>query len=158
MTSRFNTRKRRKETAIYAENHFHPGSPFSCAIHDSPQAEWVSIFPVSRLRLRALDLQVETLCRAGIYPFSEARAEDFGGIFRKLVAASGDNPSFLFHPDEYAKPFFPVGEKLGSAAQQAEERKDRTTARALYLRAASVYRLARLPIPRSELGLRAWGE
>ena len=95
-------------------------------------------------------------CAHGIYPFTDANVEDFDPIFSDLVARSGDQRDILYQPDEYAKPFLPVGERLASMAAQAEEQRDAANARDLYLRAAAVYRIARFPINRSPLSHEAW--
>ena len=95
-------------------------------------------------------------CAHGIYPFTDANVEDFDPIFSDLVARSGDQRDILYQPDEYAKPFLPVGERLASMAAQAEEQGDAANARDLYLRAAAVYRIARFPINRSPLSHEAW--
>ena len=95
-------------------------------------------------------------CARGIYPFTDAAVEDFDPIFSQLVSQSGDQRDILHHPDEYAKPFLPVGERLTRMAAQAEGQGDAANARDLYLRAAAVYRIARFPINRSPLGHEAW--
>ena len=51
-----------------------------------------------------------TPCEHGIYPFTDAKLEDFEPIFQELIVISGDRPDFLCRPDEYAKTFFPVGD------------------------------------------------
>ena len=51
-------------------------------------------------------------CAHGIYPFTDANVEDFDPIFAELVRVSGDQSNILYQPDEYAKAFVPVGEKL----------------------------------------------
>jgi len=56
----------------------------------------------------------------------------------------------------YAKPFFPVAERLESLAAEAEEQGDTAKASELYLRAACVYRTARQPAPQCEAQRRAW--
>ncbi len=95
-------------------------------------------------------------CQHGIYPFTDGKVEDFDPIFAELIKVSGDNPEFLYRPDEYAKPFFPVAEKLVSLAGQAEGEGDTAKALDLYLRAAAVYRIARFPINRSPISQEAW--
>lgn len=95
-------------------------------------------------------------CAHGIYPFTDANVEDFDPIFAELVRISGDRSDLLYRPDEYAKPFFPVAERLVVMAGQAEAQGDTTQARDLYLRAAAVYRIARFPINRSPLSQEAW--
>jgi hypothetical protein len=95
-------------------------------------------------------------CEHGIYPFTDANVQDFDPIFAELVSVSDDQPSILYRPDEYAKFFSPVAEKLVMLAAQAEAQRDIAHARDLYLRAAAVYRIARFPINRSPLSQEAW--
>ena len=95
-------------------------------------------------------------CSHGIYPFTDASVEDFDPIFAELVKASNDSPAILFQPDEYAKPFLPVGDDLVTKAARAEEQGDTANAKDLYLRAAAVYRIARFPINRSSVSQQAW--
>ncbi len=95
-------------------------------------------------------------CEHGIYPFSDAKVEDFDPIFAELVKISNDSSEILNQPDRYAKPFFGVAENLSILAEQAEEQQDTAKAMDLYLRAASVYRIARFPINRSKLTQEAW--
>ena len=95
-------------------------------------------------------------CERGIYPFYDGNLQDFEPIFAELTRVSGDRTEFLYQPDEYAKPFFPVAEKLVAMAEQAEEKGDASQARDLYLRAAAVYRIARFPINRSPVSQQAW--
>src|ERR1700735_2110853 len=85
-------------------------------------------------------------CAHGIYPFTDANVEDFDSIFAELVRTSNDQPDILYRPDEYARPFFPMAEKLVATAEQAESKGYTAQARDLYLRAAAVYRIARFPI------------
>lgn len=70
--------------------------------------------------------------------------------------AAGDDPAVLHRPDEYAKPFFPVAERLAAEAGDAASQGDGDRARACFLRAAAVYRIARFPINRSPLTQQAW--
>jgi hypothetical protein len=95
-------------------------------------------------------------CAHGIYPFTDGNVEDFDPIFAELVRVSDDKPDILYRPDEYARPFFPLAEKLLTKAGQAEEKGDTAQARDLYLRAAAVYRIARFPINRSRVSQEAW--
>ena len=96
------------------------------------------------------------VCQHGIYPFTDAKVEDFDPIFAELVEMSGDDPDILHRPDEYAKPFLPVGERPTALAGQAEQQGDSPKALDLYLRAAAVYRIARFPINRSQVSQDAW--
>ncbi|KAL7940440.1 alpha/beta-hydrolase [Trichoderma barbatum] len=92
----------------------------------------------------------------GLYPFTDGKGEDFAKVFERLIVDSGDDPAILLKPDEYAKPFFPVGQDLNSEALKLEQAGDFNKACELYLRAAAVYRIARFPINRSPLGNKAW--
>ena len=95
-------------------------------------------------------------CAGGFYPFFDAEVEDFEPIFAELIEISNDDAGILGRPDDYARPFMPVGDRLvaeGDAAL-AESRTD--NARDLFLRAAAVFRIARFPINRSPLTQAAW--
>ena len=95
-------------------------------------------------------------CAAGIYPFTDGKVEDFDPIFAELVRISNDDPGILYRPDDYARPFFPVAERLVAQAEGALAKGSTAEARDLFLRAAAVYRIARFPINRSPLGQDAW--
>ena len=95
-------------------------------------------------------------CQHGIYPFTDANIEDFDPAFGELVRLSKDSSDILYLPDDYAKPFFPIGESLVVLAEQAEAIGDTSRARDLFLRAAAVYRIARFPINRSPVSEEAW--
>jgi Esterase FrsA-like len=95
-------------------------------------------------------------CQHGIYPFSDGNVADFDPIFQELIKVSGDNSDILFRPDDYASAFFSTAERLVASAEQAEEEGETAKARDLYLRAATVYRIARFPINRSPLTQSAW--
>ena len=97
-----------------------------------------------------------TPCEQGIYPFTDAKVEDFDPIFQSLIETSRDCTDILYRPDEYAKPFLPVADKLQRLAEKAEAEGDLATARDFYLRAAAVYRIARFPINRSPASQEAW--
>lgn len=97
-----------------------------------------------------------TPCAHGIYPFTDGNVQDFDPIFAELVRLSGDSPEILYRPDEYARPFFPVGDNLVGMAEGAEAQGDTDKAREFYLRAAAVYRIARFPINRSPVSQQAW--
>jgi hypothetical protein len=75
---------------------------------------------------------------------------------RNLLKSRTTTPQFCTHPDEYAKPFFPVAEGLVKLADQAEAQGNTEQAREFYLRAAAVYRIGRFPINRSGLSQEAW--
>ncbi len=112
------------------------------AYHDSVSALW--------------DGKWRMPCQHGIYPFTDAKVEDFDPVFASLIDISGDDVAILSRPDDYAKPFLPMAESLVAAAGEAEERGDTSNALDLYLRAAAVYRIARFPINRSAVSQEAW--
>ncbi len=95
-------------------------------------------------------------CSHGIYPFTDGNVADFDPIFEELVKLSGNDPAFLYRPDEYAKPFLAAGDRLLALAGQAEKEGDTAKALDLYLRAAAVYRIGRFPINRSPVSQEAW--
>ena len=95
-------------------------------------------------------------CSHGIYPFTDGDVADFDPIFADLVNRSGDDPAILSRPDDYANVFLPVGEHLASKAADALSQSKPDEALNLYLRSAAVFRIARFPINRSELGQEAW--
>ena len=95
-------------------------------------------------------------CEAGIYPFFDGNVADFDPIFAQLIEVSNDDPGILHRPDDYAKPFLPVGRDLASRAEDVMARGKTNEARDLFLRAAAVYRIARFPINRSPLTQEAW--
>lgn len=119
----------------------HDGYPVA-AHHDSVSALWSKMWRAP--------------CAAGIHPFTDGRIEDFDPIFTELIRTSNDDPGVLSRPDDYARPFIPVGERLATDARQALSNGDTAMARDLFLRAAAVYRIARFPIPRSPLSRHAW--
>lgn len=95
-------------------------------------------------------------CAAGIYPFTDAKVEDFDSVFAQLITVSGDDPGILSRPDDYAAPFLPVAGQLVADAEAAASKGETTAARDRFLRAAAVYRIARFPINRSPLSQQAW--
>ena len=98
------------------------------------------------------------LCAAAIYPFTDADVVDFDPIFAELIRVSRDDPSILYRPDDYARPFISVGDAITRRAEEAEAQGDPDDARSLFLRAAAVFRIARFPIIRSPLGDEAWAK
>ena len=95
-------------------------------------------------------------CAAGIYPFTDANVVDFDPIFAELVKLSGDDPAILHRPDDYARPFLLVAERLVTRAENEVANGSTDAARDLFLRAAAVCRIARFPINRSPLTQQAW--
>ncbi len=95
-------------------------------------------------------------CAAGVYPFMDGNVADFDPIFAALVKVSNDDASILLRPDDYAKPFLPVGLKLVAQAEKALAETGLEEAKDLFLRAAAVYRIARFPINRSPVTWEAW--
>ena len=112
------------------------------AYHDSVSALWSQKW--------------RPLCAKGIYPFTDANVADFDSIFADLVEASKDEPDILYRPDDYARPFLPVGARLASQAEDALSAGKNDEAKDLFLRAAAVYRIGRFPINRSPLSQEAW--
>ena len=110
--------------------------------HDSISALWRTLW--------------RPACARGLYPFTDAKVEDFDPIFSKMIAVSGDKSSFLLDADQYAQVFFPKAVELEELAMLAEKDNDEQRTRDYYLRAAVVYRIARFPINRSELSQKAW--
>ncbi|GGY14799.1 hypothetical protein GCM10010358_78560 [Streptomyces minutiscleroticus] len=96
------------------------------------------------------------LCAGGVYPFGDGQLADFEPVFAELRTVSDDDPAILYRPDDYARPFLPIGDLLTVAAQAAAEQGAVDQARELFLRAAAVYRIARFPIVRSPLGQESW--
>ena len=92
-------------------------------------------------------------CKIGVYPFMDAKLEDFEPIFNQLIEADL-RPPYDF--DAYAGHFFPAAKALVDKAHNAENSSDLSQASALYLRAAALYRIARFPIPRSPKQKEAW--
>ena len=133
-----------------------PAPPFHVTSTAKQVREGFPYFPYHESVSALWQNKWRTPCAHGIYPFTDGNVEDFDPIFAELVRLSGDRPDILYNPDEYAKPFFPVGDKLVSLAERAEAQGDTDKARELYLRAAAVYRIARFPINRSPVSQQAW--
>ena len=112
------------------------------AFHDSVTALWSQ-------KWRAL-------CARSIYPFTDGNVDDFDPVFAQLVAAAEHDPDLLLHPDDYAAPFLPVGQRLVAEGDDAAKNGRSAEAKDRYLRGAAVYRMARFPIIRSPLGQEAW--
>lgn len=89
----------------------------------------------------------------GIYPFMEGKLEDLEEVFTHFKE-NDLKPPYDFA--SYAKPFFPVAERLESLAAEAENQGDKSKASEFYLRAACVYRTARQPAPSCDTQRLAW--
>lgn len=92
-------------------------------------------------------------CSMGIYPFVDAKFEDFEPVFSSLIE-SNLRPPYDF--DAYASSFFPTAERLEQQAHAAQEANNLPQASELYLRAAALYRISRFPLPRSPKQKEAW--
>ncbi|KAH7127198.1 Alpha/Beta hydrolase protein [Dendryphion nanum] len=79
-------------------------------------------------------------CQRGVYPFHDGTFEDFEHIFDHLIAKDINDP----YDDTYTNAFLPTAEKLVEQAR-ITSLTDPSTAKALYLRANAVFRLARFP-------------
>ncbi|KAK3695604.1 Alpha/Beta hydrolase protein [Podospora appendiculata] len=80
-------------------------------------------------------------CTKSLYPFHDGQFEDFEPIFDYLIKNNikdGTSPS-------YTNAFFPVAEALTARGDATAAANDHTAASALYLRACTVYRIARFP-------------
>lgn len=80
-------------------------------------------------------------CTKSVYPFHDGLYEDFEPVFEHLIEHSindGTSP-------EYTEAFFPVTGSLEERGDAAVEKGDKDAASALYLRAATVLRIARFP-------------
>jgi dienelactone hydrolase len=95
---------------------------------------------------------------AASYPFGEGNVADFEPVFAELIETSGDDPAILRRPDDYARPFLPVARRLVTDAERALAENDVSAAREFFLRAATVYRIARFPVIRTPLTREAWEE
>jgi len=102
-------------------------------------------------------------CSKVVYPFHDGAYEDFEPIFNHLIQVNTSPlPPFSppsFRPPltpaqnnindgtstEYTEAFFPIAEALTAKGDAALASGDPTAASALYLRACTVYRIARFP-------------
>jgi len=85
-------------------------------------------------------------CTKSLYPFHDGAFEDFEPIFQTLIK-KGIHSGYT---DEYTREFIPTGEKLVSEADKIVST-DPKKASATYLRACTVYRIARFPYINSDL-------
>ncbi|KAI5272684.1 alpha/beta-hydrolase [Aureobasidium subglaciale] len=79
-------------------------------------------------------------CSKSLYPFHDGKFEDFEPIFRTLISKNINSG----YTDEYTREFVPTAERLVGEADQLVS-SDKDAASALYLRACTVYRIARFP-------------
>ncbi|KAK3715464.1 hypothetical protein LTR37_007192, partial [Vermiconidia calcicola] len=80
-------------------------------------------------------------CARSVYPFHDGRYEDFEPIFHHLIEHHINDATSV----EYTEAFFPIAESLAAQADEAAATGDNKTASDLYLRACTVYRIARFP-------------
>ncbi|KAK3214760.1 hypothetical protein GRF29_19g1183006 [Pseudopithomyces chartarum] len=92
-------------------------------------------------------------CKLGVYPFHDGKFEDFEPIFTHLIANNINDP----FSDDYTEAFLPTARNLTQQAQDLTS-KDKSTARALYLRANAVFRLSRFPYIDTPLKQTAFSE
>lgn len=79
-------------------------------------------------------------CSKSLYPFHDGAYEDFEPVFESLIQ-KGIHSGYT---DEYTREFIPTAERLVSEADKLAS-SDPKQASALYLRACTVYRIARFP-------------
>lgn len=89
----------------------------------------------------------------GVYPFHDGKFEDFEPIFDFLIKNNINNP----YDDAYTNAFLPTAQRLAKEAAESEST-DKETAKALYLRANAVFRLARFPYIGTELKRKVFEE
>ncbi|KAH8884233.1 alpha/beta-hydrolase [Thozetella sp. PMI_491] len=80
-------------------------------------------------------------CTKSVYPFHDGQYEDFEPIFNHLIEHNINDGTSM----EYTEAFFPVAERLTARGDEAAAAGDRQAASDLYLRACTVYRIARFP-------------
>ena len=85
-------------------------------------------------------------CTKSLYPFHDGAFEDFEPIFDALIK-KGIHSGYT---DEYTREFLPTAERLVSEADKLVS-SDPSAASAVYLRACTVYRIARFPYINSDL-------
>ncbi|KAF6840706.1 pigment biosynthesis protein ayg1 [Colletotrichum plurivorum] len=80
-------------------------------------------------------------CTKSVYPFHDGQYEDFEPVFNHLIENNindGTSP-------EYTKAFFPIAESLTVKGDKAAAAGKKEEASDLYLRACTMYRIARFP-------------
>ncbi|KAK0612347.1 Alpha/Beta hydrolase protein [Bombardia bombarda] len=80
-------------------------------------------------------------CSKGLYPFHDGQYEDFEPIFNHLIQNNTNDGTSV----EYTQAFFPIAEKLTAQGDHALAAGDKEKAGDYYLRACTVYRIARFP-------------
>ncbi|KAK4443726.1 esterase FrsA [Podospora aff. communis PSN243] len=80
-------------------------------------------------------------CSKVVYPFHDGAFEDFEAIFNHLIQSNINDGTSA----EYTNAFIPVAEALTAQGDAALASGNPTSASALYLRACTVYRIARFP-------------
>lgn len=84
-------------------------------------------------------------CSKSLYPFHDGKFEDFEPVFKTLISKNIDSG----YTDEYTREFVPTAEHLIKEADKLVS-SDKDAASALYLRACTVYRIARFPYINSD--------
>ncbi|KAI5205835.1 alpha/beta-hydrolase [Aureobasidium subglaciale] len=79
-------------------------------------------------------------CSKSLYPFHDGKFEDFEPIFKTLISKNINSG----YTDEYTREFVPTAKRLLEEADKLVA-SDRDAASVLYLRACTVYRIARFP-------------
>ncbi|KAK1461022.1 hypothetical protein CMEL01_15319 [Colletotrichum melonis] len=80
-------------------------------------------------------------CTKSVYPFHDGQYEDFEPIFEHLIKNNINDGNST----AYTEAFFPIAESLTSKGDEAIMAGNKKEASDLYLRACTVYRIARFP-------------
>lgn len=78
-------------------------------------------------------------CERSLYPFHDGKYEDFAPVFETLIRKNINDG----YTDEYTKEFIPTAENLVKQGDAATAAGDKEEAITKYLRACTVYRIAR---------------
>ncbi|GKT95137.1 pigment biosynthesis protein Ayg1 [Colletotrichum tofieldiae] len=97
-------------------------------------------------------------CTKSVYPFHDGQYEDFEPVFEHLIKVSGTEfvvrgRGLTMYKNNindgtstaYTEAFFPIAESLTARGDQAASAGNKKEASDLYLRACTVYRIARFP-------------
>ncbi|KAK3337528.1 Alpha/Beta hydrolase protein [Cercophora scortea] len=111
--------------------------------HDGIQALWETKWKFPKLSsiMMITPTKNHLQCTKSVYPFHDGQLEDFEPIFDHLIKNNindGTSPA-------YTEAFFPIAESLTAQGDAAAADDDQPAATALYLRACTVYRIARFP-------------